>query len=143
MIDWTNPDCQVTDHFTVRDCLWLHSWGRLATEEDGADFAALEALCQVLERVRNVIDCAMNVHCIFRSTQYNIEQHILLPTGKDVHAMNQACDFDCGSDLSIQEVKDKLEPELAALGIRMEFGTTTWVHVDTHQVGPSGRYFHV
>jgi hypothetical protein len=78
---------------------------------------------------------------MFRSPQYNIEQKILLPTGMDVHAMNLACDFDCNSTMSIDDVKSKLEPLLAQLGIRMERGTTSWIHVDLRQPGPSGRYF--
>jgi len=78
---------------------------------------------------------------MFRSPQYNIEQKILLPTGMDVHAMNLACDFDASPNLTIQQVKDILEPQLETLGIRMERGTTTWVHVDLRQPGPSGRYF--
>jgi len=142
-MDWTNGSEQVTEHFTVNDCLMLHEWNRLATEADGANFDYLAALCQKLEEVRTALGCPMNVHCMFRSTAYNLEQHILPPTGLDVHAMNLACDFDCGTALSIQAVKDTLEPLLDQLGIRMEFGTTTWVHVDLHSVGPSGRYFHV
>jgi len=140
-IDWTNASCQVTDHFTVEDCLMLHEWNRLATEADGADFQKLYTLCQMLERVRSVLGCPMNVHCIFRSTAYNLAQNILPPTGLDVHAMNLACDFDCNANMGIQDVKDKLEPLLDQMGIRMEKGTTTWVHVDLHAPGPSGRYF--
>jgi len=141
MIDWTNASCQVTEHFTVGDCLMLHNWGRLATEADGADFNKLTTLCQVLEQVRAALNCPMNVHCMFRSTAYNLEQNILPPTGADVHAMNMAVDFDSNGHLTIQEIKDTLEPLLGQLGIRMERGTTTWVHLDVHQVGPSGRYF--
>jgi hypothetical protein len=141
MIDWTNPTDQVTEHFTVNDALMLHEWNRLATEGDGADFDKLTALCQMLERVRVILGCPILVHCMFRSTAYNLAQNILPPTGLDVHAMNLACDFDCGSVLTIQEIKDTLEPLLDQLGIRMERGTTTWVHVDLHAVGPSGRYF--
>jgi hypothetical protein len=140
-MDWTNASENVTEHFTVGDCLTLHAWGRLGTEADGADFDKLLASCQVLEQVREVLGCAMNIHCVFRSTAYNLAQNILPPTGRDVHSMCIAADFDCGNSLSIQEVKDKLEPILDQLGIRMEKGTTNWIHVDTHSVGPSGRYF--
>jgi hypothetical protein len=143
MTDWTNPQDHVTEHFTVADALTLHNWGRLATAGDGADTDKLTALCQKLEDVRAALGCAMNVHCMFRSKAYNLEQGILPPTGADVHSFSEACDFDCGSNMTIQEVKDKLQPLLRELGIRMEFGTTTWVHVDLHGVGPSGRYFHV
>lgn len=141
MIDWTNPEDKVTEHFTVRDCLYLHNWGRLATEEDGADFDKLTELCFVLEKVRDVLGCPMNVHCMFRSASYNLEQGILKPTGMDVHAMSLACDFDSNGSMSIDYVKSALEPKLAELGIRMERGTTTWVHVDLRPPGPSGRYF--
>ena len=141
MSDWMSPTDQVTLHFSVNDCLMLHKWNRLATEKDGADLDKLTTLCEKLEEVRTLLNCPMNVHSMFRSTAYNLAQGILPPTGLDVHALNLACDFDCGSNLTIQEVKDILEPQLDSLGIRMERGTTTWVHVDLHDVGPSGRYF--
>lgn len=141
MSDFTNPKDNITDHFTVGDALILHNWNRLATEEDGADFDKLTTLCEKLEEVRTALGCPMNVHCMFRSPAYNLEQGILKPTGMDVHAMNLACDFDCNKNMSIQDVKDKLEPLLEDLGIRMEKGTTTWIHVDLRNVGPSGRYF--
>jgi hypothetical protein len=141
MIDWTDPTAQVTPHFIVNDALMLHNWNKLATEEDGCNFNRLETLCQKLEEIRTLLNCPMNVHCMFRSKEYNIEQSILLPTGADVHSMSLACDFDCNKDMSIQDVKDALESQLDSLGIRMEKGTTTWVHVDLHSVGPSGRYF--
>ena len=140
-IDWTDPAAQVTDHFTVGDALTLHNWGRIATEEDGADFAKLLALCQKMEEVRAALGCPINVHCMFRSKKYNLEQGILKPTGDDVHARSEACDFDCNGHLTIQQVKDKLEPKLEELGIRMEKGTTSWVHIDLRLPGPSGRYF--
>jgi hypothetical protein len=141
MPDWTNPQDQVTDHFSVNDCLMLHNWNRLATEDDGADFDKLTALCQVLEQVRAILGVPMNVHCMFRSTQYNLEQNILPPTGLDVHAMCEAVDLDCNNNLTIQQVKDLLEPQLENLGLRMEKGTIGWIHLDVHSVGPSGRYF--
>lgn len=140
-IDWTNKASQVTDHFTVGDALMLHNWNRLATEDDGADFDKLTALCQIMEQVRGVLGCPLLIHCMFRSTTYNLEQGILKPTGADVHSFSEACDFDCGSNLSIQQVKNLLEPQLDSLGIRMEKGTSSWVHIDVHAVGPSGRYF--
>ena len=142
-IDWTNPNWHVTEHFLVKDCLMLHSWNRLGTELDGANFEKLITLCNKMEEIRGILGCSINVHCMYRSSKYNIEQKILLPTGMDVHAMSLACDFDCNGKYTIQEVKDILVPRLEGLGIRIEFGTTTWVHVDLHSVGPSGRYFRV
>jgi hypothetical protein len=138
-IDWTDPKSQVTEHFTVGDCLTLHSWNRLATEADGANFEELTNLCQILEQVRDALGCPMSVHCIFRSQDYNKSQNI--SPSADVHALCLAADFDSNNTMSIQDVKDKLLPLLESLNIRMEKGTTTWVHVDTRTPGPSGRYF--
>lgn len=143
MIDWANPETLVTEHFTVRDLCWLHAWGRLATEADGADFGKLLILAQKVEQVRAILGVPMNSHCCFRSAKYNIAQGILLPTGLDVHALNEALDFDASPHLSIQQIKDLLLPHLESLGIRLEFGTTSWVHIDLRAPGPSGRYFHV
>jgi hypothetical protein len=134
MIDWNNPTSQVTIHFTVNDCLMLHSWNELATENDGADFDKLILLCQKLEEIRNYLSCPMNIHCIFRSQEYN--QHQSIKPIADVHSMSLACDFDCHPNLSCDEVKAKLLPELENLNIRMEDNGpgASWVHIDLHPV---------
>jgi len=137
-IDWTDPKANVTEHFTVNDCLMLHNWNRLATEADGANFNSLIILCDKMEEVRSTLECPINVHCTFRSQDYNKEQGI---KPDDVHSMNVAMDFDCSPNLSIQDIKDKLEPLLESLNIRMELGTTSWIHLDVRAPGPSGRYF--
>jgi hypothetical protein len=140
MIDWTNETCQVTMHFTVKDCLYLHEWSRLADiDTDGVLLHRLVALCQKLEEIRDILGCPMNVHSMFRSVQYNKDQN-LHPT-LDVHSMSIACDFDCEPIMTITQVKNKLRPSLEALDIRMERDTSTWVHVDIREPGPSGREF--
>jgi hypothetical protein len=144
VMDWVSPDSKVTEHFTVSDACMLHSWNRLANDMDGFTDdmkTKLIALCQKMEEVRTFLGCPINVHCMFRSAQYNIEQKILLPTGMDVHAMGLAVDFDCAPHMTIDQIKAKIEPQLESMGIRMEKGTTTWVHLDLHAPGPSGRYF--
>lgn len=141
MIDWTNGECQVTSHFTVKDCLYLHQWQRLAhIDHDGVYLHKLVALCQKLEEVRECLGGSpMNIHSMFRSQEYNhaIGLHLL----NDVHARSVACDFDCSPTLTIPQVKELLRPQLKRLGMRMEKGTTTWVHLDTYPVGVSGREF--
>jgi hypothetical protein len=135
MIDWTDENCQVTSHFTVKDCIYLHQWNKLA--EDGYDPDKLIRLCQMLETIRAILGCPMNIHSIYRSPEYN---KLIGAIPNDVHSMNLAADFDCNPHLTIQEVKDKLEPMLESLGIRMERGTTSWVHIDLHPVIHQ-RYF--
>lgn len=141
-IDWTNPEQQVTEHFKISDCLMLHSWNRLANDQDGLTDeikSNLISLCQKIEQVRVILNCPINVHCMFRSVQYN--EQVLKSLPHDVHSMGLAIDFDCNGHHTIQEIKEILEPLLEQLDIRMEKGTGTWIHLDMHPVGPSGRYF--
>lgn len=139
MIDWTDPKCMVTQHFSVGDCLMLHHWGRLATKDDGADFDKLLFLCKKLELIRAEIGHPMNVHCMFRSTAYNRE--IGAPPN-DVHSMNLAIDFDCAPGLTTDQVKAILLPILEDWSIRMENNgpKSSWVHIDLHPVIHS-RFF--
>ena len=139
-IDWTDATVQVTDHFTVKDALFLHSWGRLATEADGANFDTILATMQMLEQVRLVLDCPVTVHCTFRSQAYNHSQNIT-PVA-DVHSQGLAVDFDTNDTMSTDDVKTKLMPVLESMGIRMEDNGAgaSWVHVDRHAVGHA-RFF--
>lgn len=58
----------------------------------------------------------------------------------DVHTRGTAIDF-YPIGMTCEEAKSLLRPHLAALGIRMERGTDVWIHLDTHEPGPSGREF--
>ncbi len=129
MIDWQNPIQQVTSHFTESDCLMLHSWGRLATEADGADFDKLTILCNKLEEVRAILGCPMNIHCMFRSADYN---KLIGANTNDPHEQNMACDFDANPNLTCDQVKSILMPQLENLGLRMENNGqgASWVHLD-------------
>jgi hypothetical protein len=141
-IDWTDATHHITPHFTVGDAITLHSWNRLATEDDGLDDDVKEkliTLCQKMEQVRTHLGFPMNAHCLFRSVKYNEEVLHSLPN--DVHSFGCAIDFDCSPNLTIEEIKDKMEPVLEDFGIRMEKGTTSWIHLDLKEPGPSGRYF--
>ena len=141
-IDWTDPSQKVSQHFTVGEAITLHSWNRLATLEDGLTEdvkAQLVKTCQIMDEVRETIGVPINVNCTFRSVKYN--QEVLHSLPNDVHAKGMAIDFDCNSKLTIEQTKEKVRPLLAKLNIRMEGGTTTWIHLDTKAVGPSGREF--
>ncbi len=140
-IDWANGDAQVTDHFTVADCLTLHAWNRLATESDGVTDdtkSYMVSLCQKMEEVRSVLGCPINVHCIYRSPDYNTK--VVGAIAHDVHSLGQAIDFDCNGHKTIDEIHSIMEPLLEQYGLRMERNTATWVHLDIHPVG-NARYF--
>lgn len=139
MIDWNDEHCQVTEHFTVKDCLYLHAWQKLAAIDDEVYLHKLAALCQKLEEIRSILDCKLNVHSMFRSEAYNESQGIV--PHDDVHSKSLACDFDCSPSFTIDVVKNILRPRLESLNIRMEKGTTSWVHIDMRAPGPSGREF--
>lgn len=133
-MDWGTPDQMVSQYFSVQEALWLHHWGRLATEEDGLTEEVkqnLFTLCALLDKIRDYLTHPMNVTSMYRSQVYN---HILgiNPTA-DVHNMGMAVDFTCPG-LTVKEVQDKLRPVLETYGIRMEKGTDTWVHLDIHPV---------
>jgi hypothetical protein len=140
-INWESATCNITQHFLVGDAIALHSWNRLATAEDGLTDdgkAKLVVLCQKMEEIRKILNCPINVHCMFRSQKYN--QEVVKAIPNDVHAQFLACDFDCNGHHTIDEVHAILEPLLEQLGIRMERNTPTWVHIDLRPVVHQ-RYF--
>lgn len=140
-IDWTNASCKVTEHFTVGDCLTLHAWNRLATEEDGLTDDGKEKLiilCQKMEEIRLFLNCPINVHCTYRSPEYNTK--VVGAIANDVHAQFLAIDFDTNGHHTIDELHALLEPVLEQYGLRMERNTPTWVHLDLHPVVHQ-RYF--
>lgn len=142
MIDWTNENDNITAHFTVRDALLLHSYNRLANESDGLTEEgkdSLVKLCEKMEEIRDLLDCPVSVHCMFRSQEYN---KTIGAIPNDVHAQFLACDFDCNKNMTCDEVKAKLLPELETLGIRMENNGqgAAWIHIDLHPV-MHNRYF--
>jgi hypothetical protein len=138
IIDWSDPECLITPNFKVKEALTLHRWNRLATKEDGFVEADIIETCQMMEKIREYLGCSINVHCMFRSQKYNLE--IGAPK-MDVHFLSMACDFDCNPIMTCDEVKEKLLPKLEEFNIRIEKGTTNWVHCDWRMPGPSGRYF--
>lgn len=140
-IDWACATSNITDHFLVGDCIALHAWNRLATEEDGLTEDGrqkLIVLCVKMEEIRAFLNCSINVHCMFRSQDYNAKVVKAIPN--DVHAQMLAVDFDCNGHYTIDELHTKLEPELEKFGMRMERNTPTWVHLDLHPV-VNARYF--
>lgn len=141
-IDWTKVTCQITAHVSVGEAITLHAWNRLANADDGLTDqikANIVKTCQMMEEIRNIVGCPINIHCMFRSEQYNKEVVKAIPN--DVHAQGEAADWDALPTLTIEQAKEKIRPHLEKLNIRLEGGTPTWLHNDWHAVGPSGREF--
>ena len=100
----------------------LHAWNRLANESDGLTEEGKEKLiilCNKMEEIRELLSCPINVHCMYRSPEYNKEIVKAIPN--DVHASFQACDFDTNGHHTIEEAQAILEPKLEELGIIVSF----------------------
>lgn len=141
-INWSDPESQISEHFTVHEALFLPTWGRLATEADGLTDEIknnLVNLCFIMEKVRILIGFPINVHCMYRPSTYS---KLVGGSLTDVHTQGMAIDYDCNPNLSCDQVKAILIPQLKALNIRMENNGSgaLWIHNDIHSVG-NARYF--
>lgn len=137
MINWSNPTDKVSDHFTVKECLFLPKWNRLATESDGLTDAIKTNLintCDAMDTVRDYFGASINTHCMFRPELYNI---LVKGAKSSAHLFGQACDFDV-SGKTCKEVQDKIlaDKKLEIWLMRMEDNTKdntilpTWIHLD-------------
>ena len=141
-IDWTNPSVKVSSHFSVRECLWLPSWGRMANESDGLNDEVknnLIELCAKMDIVREFLGVSINIHVTYRPEAYNKQ---IGGASHSKHFIGSAMDWDA-SGMNCDDVRARLEPMLEQLDMRMEkLPQSGWVHLDTGNV-PSGghRYF--
>jgi uncharacterized protein (DUF983 family) len=92
-IDWTNPECMITEHFSVKEALYLPTWSRMATEADGLNDTIKQNivnLLTIMEKVRSILGCPINVHCCFRPGLYSVA---VGGTATDVHTFGEAVDL--------------------------------------------------
>ena len=150
MIDWINPQSPITEHFTVRDALWLNQWGRLANRGDGLTDATLANIVKTaawMEKVRGLIGRPIFVRSWYRSRSYNVaiggakySQHM------EGNAIDWWTDVDGDGDKDggdCDQLKALLKPPLVSLGLRMEDNGAgaRWIHLDDKPVAPGGRRF--
>lgn len=138
-MDWTNPQVKVTEHFTVKDCLWLPSWEILhipsAKEQEN-----LTRTCEALEFVRYALGAKPTVvHCMIRPTAVNCpgsERHgqdynaFVKGAKRSAHIPGLAVDFHIvGTECDL--VRARLRPRLEEFEICMEdLPGSSWVHID-------------
>lgn len=148
MIDWTDQNSKVSSHFTVKDCLYLPTWGRLANESDGLTDEIKESLvnlCAVMEGVRSFLgNRPIHVHCMYRPAAYN---KIIGGSPRSAHITGCAIDFHVdklSDNKGCDSIRMLLQPKLTEFGIRMEDvsakSNRNWVHIDTLPPNPN-RYF--
>jgi len=147
-IDWTNPACKVTTNFTVKDCLFLPKWNRLANESDGLTQKIKDNLintCAKLEVIRAFLgNKPIIVHCMFRPPLYN---KLVKGATKSTHLLGMGADWHLAGKSDTEgcdDIRAMLVPRLEEFGIRMEDISDkierNWVHIDTKPPSPN-RYF--
>jgi hypothetical protein len=142
MVDWTDPKSMVSKYFSVHEALYLPTWARLATEDDGLTDeikANLIILCQKMDIARDYFGRSINVHVTFRPLRYN---KLIGGAPNSAHAVGKACDFDI-SGLTCDEARAKImaDDKLDEWNMRMEKRDgSDWIHLDCYPVLHS-RYF--
>lgn len=143
-IEWSNPNSKVSKYFTVKECLWLPQWKRLANEADGLSDLIKEnliELCKQMDEVRVALAAPLTVHCCYRPEAYN---KLVGGAKNSAHKSGQAIDFDAAG-ASCDDIRKKiLELKLLpTLRLRMEdLPASSWVHIDTRKPSAeSARFF--
>jgi hypothetical protein len=152
MMDWNTPDEKISKYFTIREALFLPSWGRLATCSDGLSddvSSAITAFAQIdMDRIRDYIGLPIEVHCWYRPVKYN------QASGGAAHSAHtclqgySACDWSAQVEgvhtraESCEILRRVLLPMLEDWGIRMEDNgkEAPWIHIDNAPVLHS-RFF--
>ena len=140
-IDWKNEKDAVSAHFSVRDMIWLPSWGRLANESDGLDDtikANLIELANKMETVRQLTgNRLIRSHVAYRSPQYNAQ---IGGAPHSAHRDGRAMDFDVVG-LSCDDARAIIVPALGMLKMRCEDNPgSLWVHLG-HDFERQPTYF--
>lgn len=135
---------RISQYFTYREALWLPRWNRMANEQDGLNDQVLnnlKHLYKIMDLVRAFLNSPITVTICYRPKEYNkliggatSSAHMCL------NKMEAAVDF-VVKGMTAQQVRDKLKPKLEEFELRMEDIQGNWIHVDTREPGPSGRFF--
>ena len=146
--DWSAAQDKASRYFTVREALFLPSWGRLAVEQDfpgqpdwSVVTANLQQFMPKMDAVREWFGAPIRVHVTLRPPAYNLA---IGGAFGSAHISGLACDFDvqgieCGN--AIESILQN--GMLDAWGLRMEDNgpLPSWIHLDARAPGPGGRYF--
>lgn len=144
-INWKDGKSLVSKYFSVHECIFLPSWARMATEEDGLNDEIkdnLIKLCSAMDLVREYFDKPINVHVTYRPEDYNNQVH---GAQHSQHKIGLAMDFDV-KDLTCKDAIASIlaDNKLEEWSMRMENNGSdpTWIHLDLKEVieGHS-RYF--
>jgi hypothetical protein len=122
----------ISANFTWKDALWLPSWNRMATVEDGLTEQVKSELVNIFNKLEIVRGFLGNrpvfVHCAFRPKEYNKE---IGGAPVSAHIEGKAIDYHV-KGMSCDQVRKALVFHLDTLKIRMEDKPgSNWVHNDS------------
>lgn len=143
-INWSDSTAKVSEYFTVKECLWLPQWSRMASEADGLDSTIksnIARTCSRMDVVREALQAPITVHCFYRPEAYN---KLVGGASNSSHLHGLACDFhvakmSCDAARALILKLNLLEH----FEMRMEdLEGANWIHLDIRPVAPGGhRYF--
>ena len=146
-IDWTDPSCMISKHFTVKEVLWLPTWQVMHIPSESEKANILKHAAK-MDLIRDFLGVPLHVHCWIRpilnnpqSLYHGQDYNALVKGAKNSsHKVGLATDYDAAG-LNCDDVRAKLEPKLEEWDLRMEkMPGGNWVHNDSAPV-ISTRYF--
>jgi len=129
-------------HFRWREVLWLRTWEVHIIPTD-TQYLNMLSLIKAVENIRSILDVPMLVSSGIRPGIYNKwpKPHGVGGAFYSNHIRGKALDF-YSIILTADRIREILLPHLESLGIRMEnLPGSSWVHIDNHAPGRSGRFF--
>jgi len=150
-IDWSDPKCKISKHFTVKEATYLPSWKCYHTVSESEKEEILK-LAKIMDTIRERIGKPIAVHVWIRPKKANCPGHerdgqdynlfIGSTSKKSSHIIGAAVDFHVTGVSDFNALRQKILPWLEELCIRMENQQGNWVHIDTRKKGFS-RFFKV
>lgn len=141
---------KISKYFTLNEATYLPKWktNHILSNEELSDIKHLAA---IMDKVRELIGKPCSVHVWMRpeslnnpQSEHHGESYNKLVGGapKSMHRFGRA--VDCHFEgISCADAKKIILPKLAELGLRMEDNgeNAQWIHLDTRNPGPGGRFF--
>ena len=152
MINWKDPKCKISKHFTVHEATFLPSWRiyHLPSDEEKEEILKL---AKKMDIIRDMFGKAISVHVWMRPKSVNCESSskhgkdynvfIGSRSTKSGHIFGQAVDFHVDGFIGVDGcnlARVEIEPKLEELDLRMEDIQGGWIHLDTKPVGHK-RFF--
>lgn len=148
-INWQDPKCKISPHFTVKDATYLPSWDIYHKPSEEEKEAILKTAAK-MELIREYIDKPIFINCWIRpeyvncpgSTYHGRSYNAFIGGApKSAHRFGLAVDFHVAA-LTASDARSLLMPKLEEFGIRMEnLDRASWVHIDLNPPVNKNRYF--